>query len=82
MWQLNGEFEAKDENMRMYLQRMKEALKKIKVNIDAHSQVINIQKDSLAQLASSVETFESQKYQIEIITLFEHYPHNELSIQA
>ena len=55
--QVNGEFEAKDDSMKMYLQQVKEFVKKFDIFTLVHipsSQ--NAQADSLAKLVSSAET--------------------------
>lgn len=54
--QMNGEFEAKDESMKMYLQHVIDFVKKYDKFILAHIlRFENTQANSLARLASSVE---------------------------
>jgi ribonuclease HI len=55
--QVRGEFEAKDESMKMYLQQVKELLEKFEHFTLSHiPRSENAQADSLARLASSAET--------------------------
>ena len=55
--QVNGEFEAKDDGMKMYLQQVKEFVKKFdKFTLVHIPRSQNAQADSLAKLASSAET--------------------------
>ncbi|XP_057518009.1 uncharacterized protein LOC130798929 [Amaranthus tricolor] len=55
--QVNGEFEAKDEGMKMYLQQVREFVKKFdKFTLVHIPRSQNAQADSLAKLASSAET--------------------------
>ncbi|XP_057517925.1 uncharacterized protein LOC130798845 [Amaranthus tricolor] len=55
--QVNGEFEAKDESMKMYLQQVKEFVQKFdKFTLVHIPRSQNAQADSLAKLASSAET--------------------------
>ena len=54
---MNGEFEAKDDSMKMYLQQVSKFVKKFKKFTFVHiPRSQNAQVDSLAKLASSVET--------------------------
>ncbi|XP_057530798.1 uncharacterized protein LOC130809160 [Amaranthus tricolor] len=55
--QVNGEFEAKDDSMKMYLQQVKEFVQKFdKFTLEHIPRSQNAQADSLAKLASSAET--------------------------
>jgi reverse transcriptase-like protein len=55
--QVNGEFEAKDESMKMYLLQVKELVRKFeKFTLSHIPRSENAQADSLARLASSTET--------------------------
>ena len=55
--QVNGEFEAKDDSMKMYLQQVREFVKKFhKFTLVHIPRSQNAQADSLAKLASSAET--------------------------
>lgn len=55
--QVNGEFEAKGESMKMYLQQVKEFIKKFgKFTLSHIPRSENVQAYSLARLASSAET--------------------------
>ncbi|XP_057542470.1 uncharacterized protein LOC130820933 [Amaranthus tricolor] len=55
--QVNGEFEAKDDSMKMYLQKVREFVKKFdKFTLIHIPRSQNAQADSLAKLASSAET--------------------------
>ena len=55
--QVNGEFEAKDDSMKMYLQHVKEFVKKFdKFTLTHIPRSENVQADSLAKLASSAKT--------------------------
>ncbi|XP_057532892.1 uncharacterized protein LOC130810781 [Amaranthus tricolor] len=55
--QVNGEFEAKDDSMKMYLQQVKGFVQKFdKFTLEHIPRSQNAQADSLAKLASSVET--------------------------
>lgn len=57
MGQVNREFEVKDESMKMYLQQVKEFIKKFDKFTLAHIlRSKNAQADSLARLVSSAET--------------------------
>ena len=54
---MNGEFEAKDESMKMYLQQVREFIKKFdKFTLVHIPRSQNAQANSLAKLASSAET--------------------------
>ena len=55
--QVNGEFEAKDDSMKMYLQQVREFVKKFdKFTLVHILRSQNAQADSLAKLVSSAET--------------------------
>ncbi|XP_057530747.1 uncharacterized protein LOC130809121 [Amaranthus tricolor] len=55
--QVNGEFEAKDDSMKMYLQQVKEFVQKFdKFTLEHIPRSQNAQADSLAKLASTAET--------------------------
>ncbi|XP_057550632.1 uncharacterized protein LOC130828685 [Amaranthus tricolor] len=55
--QVNGEFEAKDDSMKMYLQQVREFVQKFdKFTLEHIPRSQNAQADSLAKLASSAET--------------------------
>ena len=70
MDQVNGEFEAKDDNMRMYLQqRVKDLIPKFENFTPFHiPRTVNAQADSLARLASSVETSEAYNIIWEVLS--------------
>ena len=54
---MNGEFEAKDDSMKMYLQQVRELVKKFNKFTLVHiPRSQNAQVDSLAKLASSAES--------------------------
>jgi reverse transcriptase-like protein/integrase-like protein len=53
--QINGEYEAKDDSMKMYLQRVKSLIAPLQFSIHHIPRSANIQADSLAKLASSAD---------------------------
>src|SRR5688500_8319833 len=54
--QVNSDFEAKDDSMRMYLQKVKAMVKQLKqFSISHNPRSENAQADSLAKLASSAD---------------------------
>ncbi|XP_057545948.1 uncharacterized protein LOC130824941 [Amaranthus tricolor] len=66
--QVNGEFEAKDEGMKMYLQQVREFVKKFdKFTLVHIPRSQNAQADSLEKLASSAETAAAREIVWEVL---------------